>query len=85
MRAHADVVPHLADPHLLADFLTRALDAGGLPGMLALHGLFALVTRHGLEYPRFYARLYGLLTPAALLVRAARAPCQCFFLCELHS
>ena len=37
--------------------------------MLALHGIFTLVTRHGLEYPRFYERLYQLLTPAAFQVR----------------
>lgn len=30
--------------------------------MLALNGLFILVTKHGLEYPAFYRRLYGLLT-----------------------
>lgn len=76
MRAHADVMPHLANPHLLADFLTRALDAGGLSGMLALHSIFALVTRHGLEYPRFYARLYGLLTPAALMVCGSKPACS---------
>lgn len=29
--------------------------------MLALNGIFTLVTRHGLEYPHFYARLYALL------------------------
>jgi U3 small nucleolar RNA-associated protein 19 len=69
VRMHADILPHLAGPHLLADWLTRAVDAGGLPGMLALHAIFALVTAHGLEYPRFYARLYSLLTPAALMVR----------------
>jgi U3 small nucleolar RNA-associated protein 19 len=30
--------------------------------MLALRGIFTLVTQHGLEYPAFYPRLYGLLT-----------------------
>ena len=40
-----------------------------MAGMLALHGIFTLVTRHGLEYPRFYERLYQLLTPAAFQVR----------------
>lgn len=38
--------------------------------MLALNGIFLLVTRHGLEYPRFYARLYQLLTPDAFHVSA---------------
>ena len=31
--------------------------------MLALHGIFILVTQHGLEYPHFFMRLYALLTP----------------------
>jgi U3 small nucleolar RNA-associated protein 19 len=55
------VIPHLFSPLLLSDFLTHSLDRGGLIGMLALNGIFLLVTRHGLEYPRFYERLYGLL------------------------
>lgn len=62
---HGRVIPRLAEPLLLADFLTHALDAGGLTGMLALNGLFLLVTRHGLEYPQFYERLYSLLKPNA--------------------
>ncbi len=37
--------------------------------MLALHGLFILVTKHGLEYPAFYARLYGLLSLDAFQAR----------------
>lgn len=68
VHVHADIIPHLTKPHLLTDVLTRALDAGGLSGMLALHGIFTLVTKHGLEYPHFYRRLYNLLTPAALKV-----------------
>ena len=56
---------------LPADFLTATLDKGGLLGMLALNGIFLLVTRHGLEYPRFYQRLYQLLTPDAFHVRRA--------------
>jgi len=43
-------------------------------GMLALHGIFTLVTRHGLEYPRFYERLYQLLTPAAFQARLRALP-----------
>ena len=55
-------------PPSSADFLTATLDRGGLLGMLALNGIFLLVTRHGLEYPRFYQRLYQLLTPDAFHV-----------------
>ena len=37
--------------------------------MLALHGIFLLVTKHGLEYPRFFERLYALLTPDVFTAR----------------
>jgi U3 small nucleolar RNA-associated protein 19 len=56
----------MTDPILLSDFLTHTLTQGGMEGMLALHGIFTLVTRYGLEYPAFYAKLYQLITPAAL-------------------
>ena len=65
---HTKIIPHMANPLLLADFLYKALDVGGLMGMLALHGIFTLVTQHGLEYPHFYQRLYRLLSPASLMV-----------------
>lgn len=68
VRMHTKIVPHMASPLLLTDFLFKALDVGGLMGMLALHGIFILVTKHGLEYPHFYERLYRLLTPASLMV-----------------
>ncbi len=42
--------------------------AGGLIGMLALNGIFVLVTQHGLEYPNFYARLYALVDRDAFQV-----------------
>lgn len=59
------VIPHLTNPLLLSDFLTGAIDLGSLLGILALNGLFILMTQHGLEYPSFYVRLYGasLLRP----------------------
>lgn len=62
-RVHSHVLPHLINPLLLSDFLTRSLDQGGLTGILALHGIFILVTKHGLEYPKFFERLYALLRP----------------------
>lgn len=36
--------------------------------MLALNGIFILVTQHGLEYPRFFPRLYALLQPEVFQV-----------------
>jgi U3 small nucleolar RNA-associated protein 19 len=56
---HVRVLPHLVNPLLLSDFLTRAINLGSMLGMLALNGLFLLMTQHGLEYPQFYVRLYG--------------------------
>ncbi|ABP00017.1 predicted protein, partial [Ostreococcus lucimarinus CCE9901] len=61
MRLHVDVMPHMVNPQLLSDFCVDSIDVGGLTGMLALNGLFILMTQHGLEYPTFYNRLYELL------------------------
>ena len=61
MRLHVDVMPHMVNAQLLSDFCVNSIDIGGLTGMLALNGLFVLMTRHGLEYPTFYNRLYELL------------------------
>eukprot|EP00889_Picochlorum_renovo_P005897 jgi/Picre1/32927/NNA_008256.t1 len=66
-RLHNTIIPALINPLLLSDFLTHVLDRGGLDGMLALNGIFILVTQYGLEYPKFYERLYGLLTPEVFL------------------
>lgn len=66
-RLHNTIIPALINPLLLSDFLTHVLDHGGLDGMLALNGIFILVTQYGLEYPKFYERLYGLLTPEVFL------------------
>eukprot|EP00210_Caulerpa_lentillifera_P007852 g7494.t1 len=56
------VMPYLSSPLGLSDFLTSALDQGGFIGLLALHGIFLLVTEHNLEYPDFYKRVYNLLS-----------------------
>jgi U3 small nucleolar RNA-associated protein 19 len=77
LKLHSEVLPALVNPLLLSDFLSHSLDRGGLEGMLALNGIFRLVTRHGLEYPAFYARLYGLITPAAFLHKQ-----RCVHLCS---
>ena len=66
------VITSIKNPLALSDFLTKATDQGGLVGILALQGLFVLVTQHGLEHPGFYNRLYALLTPQVL------SCCHCF-------
>ena len=58
----------MPNPVLLSDFFVGSIDRGGLDGMLALNGLFTLMTKHGLEYPRFYDRLYNLLDRSAFHV-----------------
>ena len=60
-RLHLDVIPHHVNPVLLCDFCVSSVNVGGLIGMLALHALFVLVTKHNLEYPKFYDRLYNLI------------------------
>ena len=42
--------------------------------MLALNGIFILVTKHGLEYPMFYQRLYNLLSADAFQVMYRCSP-----------
>eukprot|EP00898_Chlorokybus_atmophyticus_P007651 jgi/Chlat1/7888/Chrsp66S07315 len=60
-KMHTDVIPHITNPVLLSDFLTNSYNIGGLTSVLALNGLFILITQHGLEYPEFYKKLYALL------------------------
>jgi hypothetical protein len=76
------IIPLMPDrfPLLLADFLTTATDAGGALALMALEALFQLMQNHGLEYPRFYPRLYALLTPSTM---HAKYRARCFTLLDL--
>ena len=60
---------HLYDFFCHSDFLTRSYDIGGVISVMALSGLFILMTQHGLEYPKFYEKLYALLTPAVFMAK----------------
>ncbi|XP_065746289.1 nucleolar complex protein 4 homolog isoform X3 [Phocoena phocoena] len=66
---HDSILPHLAQPSLMIDFLARACDVGGAVSLLALNGLFILIHKHNLEYPDFYRKLYGLLDPSVFHVK----------------
>lgn len=46
---------------VLADFLTDSFNAGGSLSLLALSGIFQLMTEKNLDYPEFYSKLYSLL------------------------
>ena len=66
---HVDshVLPNVANPLLLADFLTDSFHIGGIVSLLSLASLFHLMTKHNLDYPHFYHKLYSLCTPALTL------------------
>lgn len=57
------VMPHLEKPVLLTDFLMDSLDADGPIGLLALQGVFILVTKHNLEYANIFTKLYSMFEP----------------------
>lgn len=46
---------------LLTDFLTDSFNEGGSLALLALSGIFNLMTKRNLDYPDFYTKLYSLL------------------------
>lgn len=66
------VLPRMAAPLRLADYLTAAYDRGGPASIVALDGLYALIRDHGLDYPAFYASLYARLTPDTLFYARRR-------------
>ncbi|KAK7300691.1 hypothetical protein RJT34_11539 [Clitoria ternatea] len=66
---HQAVIPHLSNPIMLCDFLTRSYDVGGVVSVMALSSLFVLMTQYGLEYPNFYGKLYALLVPSLFMAK----------------
>jgi len=51
---HDKVLPFLPKPLLLTDFLLSSYNVGGSISLLALSGVFTLISKHNLEYPEFY-------------------------------
>ncbi|WJX58690.1 hypothetical protein P8452_44119 [Trifolium repens] len=66
---HQAVMPHLSNPVILSDFLTRSYDVGGVVSVMALNSLFDLMIHHGLEYLNFYEKLYALLVPSIFMAK----------------
>jgi hypothetical protein len=56
------VLVQLANPLLLADYLTQCYQLGGALSVLALESLFTLIAKHNLDYPHFFDSLYNLCT-----------------------
>ena len=63
------VLPFLPRPLLLTDFLLSSYNVGGSISLLALSGVYTLISKHNLEYPEFYTKLYRLYTPELLHVK----------------
>jgi len=57
------IMPYLEKPVLLTDLLMDSLDVNGPVGVLALQGIFILVTKHNLEYPNIFTKLYSMFEP----------------------
>lgn len=70
---HARVIPNMARPHLVMDFLVSAYEFGGAVSLLALNAVFVLIQKYELDYPDFFAKLYALLNDGSLLSSAHRA------------
>lgn len=74
------VIPYLHNPLLVADFFIESYNRGGAHSLMALNGLFLLIHRYHLDYPRFYEKLYALMVPEVFYQRY-RA--RFFFLTDL--
>ncbi|TGZ85165.1 CBF-domain-containing protein [Ascodesmis nigricans] len=55
------ILPVFPQPHTLLDFLLSSYSHGGVLPLLSLSGIFELITKHNLDFPDFYPRLYALL------------------------
>jgi U3 small nucleolar RNA-associated protein 19 len=64
-----DVLPRVSRPLLFADFFMSAYQHSGVIAVLALDGLFLLMTQHRLEFPDFYKQLYRILKPQLFFVK----------------
>lgn len=56
-----NIVPWFQNVELLMDFLTDSYNIGGATSLLALSGLFYLISEKNLDYPDFFKKLYSLL------------------------
>lgn len=60
------IAPWFAQPEMLMDFLTDSYNVGGATSLLALSGLYYLISEKNLDYPSFYLKLYSLLDEGLL-------------------
>ncbi|PXF45237.1 Nucleolar complex protein 4-like [Gracilariopsis chorda] len=61
-RIPSELIPMMPNPLQLSDFLSTSFSSNDLKTSVAsLDGLFFLISKHGLDYPLFYQKLYGML------------------------
>lgn len=60
------VAPWFSKPEALMDFLTDSYNEGGATSLLALSGVYFLISERNLDYPQFYQKLYSLLDDGIL-------------------
>eukprot|EP00534_Pseudo-nitzschia_fraudulenta_P006354 CAMPEP_0201173916 /NCGR_PEP_ID=MMETSP0851-20130426/96817_1 /ASSEMBLY_ACC=CAM_ASM_000631 /TAXON_ID=183588 /ORGANISM="Pseudo-nitzschia fraudulenta, Strain WWA7" /LENGTH=585 /DNA_ID=CAMNT_0047456751 /DNA_START=90 /DNA_END=1847 /DNA_ORIENTATION=+ len=66
-----NVLNYVAQPLRFADFFMQAYSdhGSGIIGVLALDGLFLLITKYGLEYENFYTQLYKLVSTKVMYAK----------------
>ena len=72
MQMPEEIMPHLLNPLLLADFLTDSYSIGGETSLLALNSLFILIQDYNFDSPDFYNKLYALLSDPSLYAAKQR-------------
>ncbi|CAN3353160.1 nucleolar complex protein 4 [Diutina catenulata] len=77
---HKRIIPHMASPPQLLDFLVECYDQGGELALLTLNSLWELMKGFNLEYPDFYTKLYSLID-ADMMASAYRS--RFLRLCDL--
>ncbi|GAM90915.1 hypothetical protein ANO11243_089620 [Dothideomycetidae sp. 11243] len=60
------IAPWFSRPEALMDFLTDSYNEGGATSLLALSGVYFLISERNLDYPQFYQKLYSLLDESIL-------------------
>ncbi|OMJ09661.1 hypothetical protein AYI69_g10564 [Smittium culicis] len=66
---HRRILPGIQAPFRLMDFLSVSYDSGGAISLLALNGLYTLISKYNLTYPDFYIKLYALFDKNLLHVK----------------
>lgn len=63
------LLPQLAEPFMMMDFLNKSYAKGSIFSILALNGIFIEITKFNLDFPQFYKRLYSLFDTGVLHTR----------------